>query len=382
MIYRKLYPLIGIGLAALMISCSSNRFTTSSGLDRKDFRQKVEGKKTNLYRIANKNGMEACITNYGARIVSLMVPDKNGRLQDVVCGFPTIGEYTSQSQNYGAIVGRYIGRILGARYTLDGTEYQLQANHSLGHTAHGGNPNFGARMWKVKHTTPSSITLNYVSPDGENGFPGNLDITLTYTITDDNALDLQFEAVTDKPTVLNLCNHSFFNISGNLNKSVEDQIMWVDGDYFTPYDKNKCVTGEMWPVESTPLNFKTPHSIGEHINDNYGQLKVTNGYDHAWVLNHPGDDSKPAMWVYDKESGRKMEVYTTEPGIHIYTGNGLKGKVKGKDGIYYPFRAAVCFETCHFQDSPNNPQFPSTALHPGETFKSHTMFKFIIEKTI
>ncbi len=379
MTYRKLYSIAGIGLAAVLLaSCSTQKFVSASGLDSRNFLEKVDGKKTALYKITNKNGMEACITNYGARVVSLMVPDKDGQLQDVVCGFPTIQEYTGQSQNHGAIVGRYIGRILGAKYTLDGVEYKLQANHQLGHTAHGGNPNFGARMWKVVRTTPSSVTLSYLSPDGENGFPGNLKVTLTYTITDDNALDLRFEATTDKPTVLNLCNHSFFNISGNLNKSVEDQIMWVDGDYFTPYDKNKCVTGEMWPVESTPLNFKQPHAIGDHINDKYGQLGIVNGYDHAWVLNNPGDDTRPAMWVYDKQSGRKMEVYTTEPGIHIYTGNGLKGKVKGKNDIYYPFRAAVCFETCHFQDSPNNPQFASTALHPGETFKSHTAFKFSI----
>lgn len=177
-----------------------------------------------------------------------------------------------------------------------------------------------------------------------------------------------------------MCNHSFFNISGNLNSSVENQTMWVDADYFTPYDSKKCVTGEFWPVESTPLNFKQPHAIGEHINDNYGQLHVVNGYDHAWALNHPGDDTRPAAWIYDEKSGRKMEIYTTEPAVHIYTGNGLKGKVEGKNGIYYPFRGAVCFETCHFQDSPNNPQFPSTALAPGEIFQSHTMYKFVIEK--
>lgn len=339
--HTYLLSIISITLLFIIASCGNHRFTTASGLNPKDFRQKVEGQKTGLYKIANRNGMEACITNYGARVVALMTPDRNGKLEDVVCGFSNIHDYISQSQNYGATVGRYIGRILNAQYTLDGKTYHLQANHLLGHTAHGGDPNFGARMWKVTQATPSSITLNYLSPDGENGFPGNLNLFVTYTITEDNALDIRYEATTDKPTVLNLCNHSFFNISGNLNRE--------------------------------------PHLLSEHINDNYGQLNIVNGYDHAWALNHPGDDTQPAAWIYDKVSGRKMEIYTTEPAIHIYTGNGLKGKVKGKQNIYYPFRAAVCFETCHFQDSPNNPQFPSTVLYPGDIFRSHTAYKFTTE---
>lgn len=377
---QSVYILACMAFACMFNSCGGNKFISSSGLHSAHFQQKVDGEKTCLYRIYNKNGVEVCITNYGARVVSLMVPDRNGKMEDVVCGFSDINSYTSQSQNYGATVGRYIGRILHARYTMNGKEYHLQANHADGHTAHGGNPNFGARMWKARQTSPSSVTLTYLSPDGENGFPGNLHIELTYTVSEDDALDISYKATTDKPTVLNLCNHSFFNISGNLNSSVENQTMWVDADYFTPYDSKKCVTGEFWPVESTPLNFKQPHAIGEHINDDYGQLHVVNGYDHAWALNHPGDDTRPAAWIYDEKSGRKMEIYTTEPAVHIYTGNGLKGKVEGKNGIYYPFRGAVCFETCHFQDSPNNPQFPSTALAPGEIFQSHTMYKFVIEK--
>lgn len=376
---RYIWMFSVIGVVLMAASCGNQRFTTSSGLQSKDFRMKVEGQQTRLYKITNSKGMEACITNYGARVVSLMVPDRNGKPGDVVCGFPDITGYVSQPQNYGATVGRYIGRILNARYTMDGHVYQLQANHSAGHTAHGGNPNFGARMWKATRITPSSITLNYLSPDGENGFPGNLDVSVTYTVTEDNALDIRYEATTDKPTVLNLCNHSFFNISGNLNQSVENQTLWVDAGYFSAYDRNKCVTGELWPVASTPLDFREPHRIAAHIDDDYGQLKIVNGYDHAWALNHPGDDTRPAAWIYDPDSGRKMEIYTTEPAIHIYTGNGLKGIVEGKNGICYPFRAAVCFETCHFQDSPNNPQFPSTALYPGETFHSHTAYKFTVE---
>lgn len=371
--------LLVIGLTLATSACTSHRFTSASGLSSKDFRQRVEGEKTYLYQLTNRNGMEACITNYGARVVSLMVPDRNGKLEDVVCGFSNIHDYTAQAQNYGATVGRYIGRILNARYAQDGQTYHLQANHILGHTAHGGDPNFGARTWEVVSTSPSSITLRYLSPDGENGFPGNLDVKVTYTLTEDNALDIRYEATTDKPTVINLCNHSFFNISGNLNQSVEDQTLWVDADYFSAYDRNKCVTGELWPVAPTPLDFREPRRLADRINADYGQLNVVNGYDHAWALNHPGDDTRPAAWIYDKASGRKMEIYTTEPAIHIYSGNGLKGKVKGKNGICYPFRAAICFETCHFQDSPNNPQFPSTALYPEDTFRSHTAYRFTAE---
>ena len=314
---RTVYFFACLAFAGILDSCSGNKFITSSGLRSEDFRQKVNGEKTALYKISNKNGLEACITNYGARVVSLMVPDRNGKLEDIVCGFPDINGYLSQPQNYGATVGRYIGRILHARYVLDGKEYCLQANHADGHTAHGGDPNFGARMWKVQQVTPSSVTLTYLSPDGENGFPGNLKVKLTYTVTEANALDIRYEATTDKPTVINLCNHSFFNLSGNLNSSVETQIMWVDADYFTPYDKKKCVTGELWPVKSTPLDFTQPHAIGRHINDEYGQLQVVNGYDHAWALRSPGDDSRPAAWIYDENSGRKMEIYTTEPAVHI-----------------------------------------------------------------
>lgn len=378
--YNKICLLSCLITGSISTSCISKDFVALSGIHSEHFHKKINGEKIHLYRITNTNGLEACITNYGARIVSLMVPSRNGIAEDIVCGFPDISGYTNQPQNYGATVGRYIGRILNAQYTLDNETHHLQANHIDGHTAHGGDPNFGARVWRVKQNSPSSVTMTYVSPDGENGFPGNLNVELTYTLTEENALDIRYRATTDKPTVINLCNHSFFNISGNLTSSIENQVLWVDANYFTPYDKKKCVTGELWPVEDTPLNFTEAQTIGKQINNEYGQLRIVNGYDHAWALNNPGNDNHPSAWIYDKESGRKMEVYTTEPAIHIYTGNGLKGNVKGKNGISYPFRGAICFETCHFQDSPNNPQFPSTVLRPGETFESHTAYRFVIIK--
>lgn len=364
----------------MFVACSSGLYgqdITASGLNRKDFQAEVNGQRTDLYTLANIHGMEVCITNYGARVVSLLAPDRNGRMEDVVCGFPAIDDYTRQRQNFGATVGRYIGRILNARFTLDEVEYRLIPNNGKsGHISHGGNPGFADRVWKVEHADASAVALSYLSPDGENGFPGNLKVTLTYRLTDDNALDLTYEAVTDAPTVLNLSHHSFFNISGNFLQRVESQQLWVDADRFTPYDDKKCVTGEYLSVADTPMDFRVPYAIGERIGEDDAQLKVVNGYDHTWELNTKGDDSRPAAWVYDEASGRKMEIFTTEPGMQIYTGNGLRGNMTGKEGVAYPFRSAVCFETMHFQDSPNRPQFPSTALRPGEVFRSHTVYRF------
>lgn len=366
----------------MFVACSSGLYgqdITASGLHRKDFQAEVNGQRTDLYTLANIHGMEVCITNYGARVVSILAPDRSGRMEDVVCGFPTIDGYTGQRQNFGATVGRYIGRILNARFTLDGVEHRLIPNNGKsGHISHGGNPGFADRVWKVEHADPSAITLSYLSPDGENGFPGNLKVTLTYRLTDDNALDLTYEAVTDAPTVLNLSHHSFFNISGNFLQRVESQQLWVDADRFTPYDDKKCVTGEYLSVADTPMDFRIPYAIGERIGEDYAQLKVVNGYDHTWELNTKGDDSRPAAWVYDEASGRKMEIFTTEPGMQIYTGNGLRGNMTGKEGVAYPFRSAVCFETMHFQDSPNRPRFPSTVLRPGEVFRSHTAYRFSV----
>lgn len=366
----------------MFVACSSGLYgqdITASGLHRKDFQAEVNGQRTDLYTLANIHGMEVCITNYGARVVSILAPDRSGRMEDVVCGFPTIDGYTGQRQNFGATVGRYIGRILNARFTLDGVEHRLIPNNGKsGHISHGGNPGFADRVWKVEHADPSAITLSYLSPDGENGFPGNLKVTLTYRLTDDNALDLTYEAVTDAPTVLNLSHHSFFNISGNFLQRVESQQLWVDADRFTPYDDKKCVTGEYLSVADTPMDFRIPYAIGERIREDYAQLKAVNGYDHTWELNTKGDDSRPAAWVYDEASGRKMEIFTTEPGMQIYTGNGLRGNMTGKEGVAYPFRSAVCFETMHFQDSPNRPRFPSTVLRPGEVFRSHTAYRFSV----
>ena len=363
-------------IVLLMCSCTTHKeFTSLSGLYSHNFISEKGHQQTHLYVLNNKNGMEVCITNYGARIVSLMAPDKTGKSSDIVCGFDNVKDYHQYRQNFGATVGRYIGRILNARMTIDSVTYHLQSNGGK-HCSHGGYPGFADRIWKVKKVKRNSLHLIYISPDGENGFPGTLITNLIFTLTRDNALQIDYEATTDKPTVFNPSNHSFFNLSGDLNKSIENESLQIDGDSIAEYDTQKCVTGKFLSVKSSPFDFTTSKIIGERINENNVQLNVTRGYDHTWRLNVPGNIKHLAAKLTDTVSGRTMEVYTTEPGLHIYTANGLNGKISGKNHIAYPTRSAICFETMHFADSPNKSQFPSTLLRPGNKFHSQTIFKF------
>lgn len=348
---------------------------TLSGLDPSRFNAVIDGKSTALYVLTNDKGNEACITNYGARLVSLMEPNWNGRMEDMVLGYDNVMDYHTKGQNFGATVGRYIGRIVGPRMTIDGKTYKLQEN-GKGVISHGGRPGFAYRVWDVVSYSRQKLVLRYVSPDGENGFPGELTTTLTYALRDDGALGIDFKAVTTRTTVVNLANHSFFNISGNPERTVETQSLWIDSKKIATYDKNKNVTGEFLDVRQTPFDFHKPHQIGERINEDNAQLKVTGGYDHAFSLSHGGDLSRPAAILYDAQSGRALTVYTTEPAIQVYTGNGLKGSQVGKKGVVYKKRCAICLETLHYADSPNRPQFPSTLLRPGQTYHSHTVFVF------
>jgi len=362
------------------VACKQEGEITLSGLKVTDFQTEVDGKQTNLYVLKNKNGMEVCVTNYGARVVSIMVPDRDGKMEDVVNGFSTIKEYMDRPQNFGATIGRYIGRILNATFTLDSVTYHLSPNTGP-HSAHGGNPGFAAKIWQAEQLDPSAVKLSYLSVDGENGFPGNLDVYMVYRLTDDNELDITYEAKTDKPTVVNLSHHSFFNISGDLRSTIEDEILYVNADYFTPYDSTKCVTGEFAAVEGTPFDFNIPRHIGDGMDEDHPQLEISRGgYDHCWVLNTGGDVTKPAASVYDEKSGRILEVYTSEPGLHIYAAGGLKGVMVGKQGIAYPKYNSVCLETMHFQDSPNKPHFPTTVLRPGEKYNSRCIYKFDVRK--
>lgn len=372
----KTFPLI---IISIVMSCASGNTSdkTESGLDPADFRQEVNGRQTDLFTLKNANGMEACITNYGARLVSLVVPDKNGRGQDVVCGFDSIADYIRYPQNYGATMGRYIGRILNARFTLDDKEYQLNVNNMNRHCMHGGAHGFATQMWDVTVSNDSTLTLKYLSLDGEEGFPGNLEVSITYALTGNNELDISYAATTDKATVINMGHHSFFNLSGDFNQTITDHILYVNGTHYTPIDTLWQVTGQIEPVKNTPLDFTFAHAIGDSIHHyQFAQLKTVGGYDHTWVLDTKGDTACLAASLLDPESGRKMKVYTNEPGMQIYTGNSLNGKVKGKKGIAYAPYSAVCMESMHYHDSPNKPQFPSTFLRPGENYHSFCRYKF------
>ncbi len=343
---------------------------TASGLNPERFDSIMDGKPTSLYVIRNRRGMEACITNYGARLVSLVYEGK-----DCVTGFDNVGDYRKFRQNYGATVGRYVGRIKGARFTLDGVAYQLQEN-GRGVTSHGGYPGFADHIWTVTAKTDSTLTLQYVSGDGENGFPGELTVMLTYTVSHRNGLEVDYKATTTKPTVLNLTNHSFFNIGGCLDAEITNELLWVNSDCIATFDTQKNLNGRMMKVTNTPFDFRKAQRIGDHIDDDDEQLKITRGYDHSFILKTKGNDREAAAIVTDLERKVKMTVYTTEPVLHIYTGNGLKGNTKGKRNIFYPRRSAICLEAMHLADSPNQPAFPSTVLRPGKTFQSHTAYVF------
>lgn len=314
------------------------------------------------------------VTNYGARIVSLTTPDRQGNAGDVVCGFDSVAHYLSRKQNFGAVVGRYIGRILNGRFTLDDTTYRLETGGGP-HCSHGGPPGFANRVWTLKRLRSGRVVMEYVSPDGESGFPGRLTLQVIYRLTRQNALRIDYKAKTDKPTVLNPSNHSFFNLSGDLGRDILHEALWIDGDSIAEYDVKKCVTGRLIPVENTPFDFRTPEKIGTRIDEVNAQLAVTKGYDHCYQLNHPGLE-RPIALLTDSLSGRTMKVFTTEPAMQIYTANGHNGKLIGKEGIAYPRRNAICFETMHYPDSPNQPQFPTTVLRPGEVFRSTTVFQF------
>lgn len=377
---KRLFCIGVVSIGFLLGGCSSKDFVSSSGLLSSNFQMVIDQKSTDLYRLHNSNGVEVCITNYGARIVSVMVPDRDGKLEDVVCGFDSIAHYTQIRQNFGSVVGRYIGRILGGRFTLDGVEYHLQTNGTP-HCSHGGYPGFADKVWTVKCVDSSSLQLAYISHDGENGFPGKLDISVTYTLTHNNELSILYQATTTKPTVLNPSNHSFFNLSGNLYQSVESDIVWVDADSIAQYDENKCVTGCFIAVEDTPFDFRSARPIGERIDEDNSQLSVTKGYDHTWKINRKHDGLHRAATIVNTLSGRTMEIYTTEPGLHIYTANGHRGNIVGKQSISYPHRNSICFEAMHYADSPNKPHLPSTTLRPGEQFRSETVFKFGVARS-
>lgn len=346
-----------------------------SKMQKQSFGKTEDGQQVDLYILTNKNGMEAAITNYGGTVVSLMVPDRNGKRDDVVLGYDTLDGYATGKAYIGATVGRYANRIAHATFTLDGITYKLAKNDGDNHL-HGG---FNKRVWTARDVSSNAgqaLELTYLSKDGEEGFPGNLPVKVVYTLTDKNELKIDYSATTDKDTVLNLTNHAYFNLAGQGNGDILQQQIMIKADRFTPIDAVSIPTGELRSVKGTPFDFTTAIAIGARIDQDDQQLKMGNGYDHNWVLNNEKAGSLfLAAQAYDPHSGRVLEVLTTQPGIQLYTGNFLDG-IHGKDGKVHNRRYAFCLETQHFPDSPNHPNFPTAELKPGQHFESTTVYKF------
>ena len=380
----------------MFAACSSGGQvdTTVSGLDPAKFDSTINGKATALYTLKNANGMEVCITNYGARVVSLVVPDKDGKPTDVVLGFDNLAQYAdtlNSPSDYGSSVGRYANRINDGKITVNGVEYQLTQNdtgNGAKHCLHGG----GATGWMHKvydaeQIGDSILKLSLVSPDGDNGFPGEVKVTTTYKVTADNMLDIVFEGETDKETIINMTNHNYYNLNGDLSKVGTDMILYINADNFTPSDATYMTTGEIVPVEGTPMDFRTPHAIADSINSEYQQVKNATGYDHNWCLNTykdgKGDDTEVCASLYSPKTGIFMEMYTNEPGVQVYTANfqgvGRDAEILRKHGVKYPKHVSVCLESQKYPDSPNKPEWVQPTLKPGEKYYSRAAYKFSVK---
>jgi aldose 1-epimerase len=373
-------------IMALLSSCApkqqSTEVLTLSGLNPANFETMVDSvKPVKLYTLKNAAGMEVCVTNFGGRIVSIMVPDKNGEMKDVVLGFDNMEDYQNVPSDCGASIGRYANRINQGKIVVEGEEIQLPQNN-FGHCLHGGPKGWQYQVYEANQIDDTKIALTMKSPDGDSNFPGNVTAVVTYTLTEDNAIDINYEATTDKTTVINMTNHSYFNLSGDPTKPVTDHILYVNADNFTPVDETYMTTGEITPVKDTPLDFTTPKVLGQDIDKfEFEQMKFGNGYDHNWVLNSKGDVNVLAAKLLSPTTGIFVEVYTNEPGIQVYSGNFLDGTAKGKKGIAYAQRTGFCLETQKYPDSPNKQWAESNAyLAPGETYKSFCKYKFGVEK--
>jgi len=336
-----------------------------------------DGQAVRLYTLRNTQGMTAEIMTYGAIVVSLTAPDKDGNFDDVVLGYDNLADYIKVSPYFGAIVGRYGNRIGKGKFTLDGTTYTLATNDGENHL-HGGLKGFDKVVWDdepVDRSDAVGVKLSYWSKDGEEGYPGNLKVSVTYLLTNRNELRIEYEATTDKATPVNVTHHGYFNLTGGRRNILDHELM-LNADRFTPVDAGLIPTGELRPVEGTPMDFRKRTAIGARIDNDYEQLKFGGGYDHNWVLNKKGDGMTLAAEVYEPTSGRLMTVRTTEPGIQFYAGNFLDGTITGKNGVVYKHRFGFCLETQHYPDSPNKPDFPSTILRPGRVYKTATVYAF------
>jgi len=374
--------LIALAVALSLSSCGSGPTPgiTVSGLDPVDFQTQVDGAPTALYTLTNESGMEVCVTNFGSRIVSVMVPDRDGKMCDVVLGFDNIDDYINVPSDFGATIGRYANRIAQGRITIDSQAIQLPVNN-FGHTLHGGPKGWQYKIFDAVQTSPASLDLTLVSPDGDQNFPGSVTARVNYTLTPDNAIAIKYSATTDKPTVINMTNHSYFNLGGDPTNPITDHVLWIDADTYTPVDDTFMTTGEIVGVGETPMDFRVPKSVGAEIGDTeFEQLRNGDGYDHNWVLNTAGDVTRPAARLTSPASGITLEMYTSEPGVQVYTGNFLDGTAMGKGGVVYTRRTAICLETQHYPDSPNKPEWPSVELRPGQTYTSECIFKFGVDE--
>jgi aldose 1-epimerase len=372
----KWAALMSAGVGALLIAgcASSNCCKMNSSTDSIPFGQ-ADGKPVTLYTLRNAKGAEAKIMNYGGIVQSLTMPDRTGKFDDIVLGYDNVDGYIKVTPYFGCLVGRYGNRIGGAKFTLDGQTYTLATNNGP-NSLHGGIKGFDKVVWNVVKATPNSLELQYLSKDGEEGFPGNLNVTAIYTLTDDNALQLNFKAATDKATVINLTHHSYFNLAGQGNGDILGHEVYINADKTTPVDSTLITTGGFADVTGTPFDFRKPTAIGARINDPDTQLQYGPGYDHNWVVNNPAGKVGLQARVMEPASGRVMEVWSDEPGLQFYAGNFLDGTITGKGGKVYQKRTGFCMEPQHFPDSPNKANFPSVVLRPGQTYKNTIIYKF------
>ncbi|HOD38850.1 MAG: galactose mutarotase [Candidatus Marinimicrobia bacterium] len=329
------------------------------------------------YKISNDKGVSAEIISYGAIVVSLTAPNRNGQMEDIILGFDDLASYEKDNTFQGAIVGRYGNRIAGGKFSLDGKVYQLNLNDGPNHL-HGGPKGFFKVIWDIEQLDSQSVRLTYVSPDGEEGYPGEVKISVVYTITDDDALRIDYYGTTDRPTILNPTSHCYFNLSGTPKNTILDHELMLNADFFTPIDEFSIPTGEIRPVAGTPLDFREPKPIGRDINAEDEQIKFGKGYDHNWVINGKPGQVRLAATVYESKSGRLMECLTDQAGLQFYSGNFLDGSLIGKGGIRYNYRCALCLEAQAFPDSPNKPHFPSVVLRPGEEYRQTTIYRFSV----
>jgi aldose 1-epimerase len=368
----------GLALAAPPPPPTATRPTVS----RAAFGRTPEGAAVDVFTLTNANGVEVRAITYGAYVISLKTPDRQGKLDDVVLGFDSLDGYLKSGSHMGSAVGRYGNRIANAKFTLDGKTYPLAANDGVNHL-HGGVKGFDRYVWsaeEVRQGEDVGVRFKLVSPDGDEGYPGRLETTVTYTLTPKNELVVDYAATTDKPTLVNLTQHSYFNLAGQANGDILDHELQIHADRYTPVGPGLIPTGALAPVDGTPLDFRKPTRIGARIDQDHEQLKLGRGYDHNYVVNRTGAGLVPAARAVHPRSGRVMEVLTTEPGIQLYTGNWL-GDEKGKGGRVYPRRSGFCLETQHYPDSPNRPDFPSTVVRPGETYRSKTVFAFSVARS-